>query len=76
MNQLTKQELTVMDKFDWSTFGMGVFIGAILMAGIAQLPGSNLSRYHEAMDECQRDLPRSQQCLITAKPKEIGKDSK
>jgi len=35
----------------------------------AVLPGTIMAKYHDVIDACEADLPRSQYCEVTAIPK-------
>lgn len=48
----------------------GMIIGAMLVTGITMLPWSYHSKAVKALEQCEKDLPRSQECVITAVPKE------
>jgi hypothetical protein len=54
--------------------GEGIFYG--LMMGIllyismaAAVPNSIYNQHHKAIDACEKDLPRSEHCVIIAVPR-------
>lgn len=51
-------------------FCLGCIVTAVAI-GIYSLPETNtLKEVRHVLDECQLDLPRTQICVLTAKPKE------
>lgn len=60
---------------DWPAFVfIGLILGMLLMGLCTLIPGTNVQQYNKAIEDCEKDLPRSQTCIISAKPKPIGKD--
>lgn len=52
---------------------MGLIIGALLVFGIeGTLPNSSVNLYQKAIEECEKDLPRNQHCVIIGVP--VDKD--
>jgi len=55
------------------TLGLGALIALIALAAIIDLsPTSHKNIVEHAIKECEKDLPRSQHCVIVALP--ISKD--
>ena len=53
-------------------FAAGALIGGIVMAiALTVAPNSLVNRAHDALHECERNLPRSQQCHLVAVPNEV-----
>lgn len=52
-------------------FFFGVVFAAFLIFIVSIIPGSKVYDYNKAIDECEKNLPRSQECVITAIPKAI-----
>jgi len=54
---------------DGGVFSLGVFCGAAAMVlFLILLPGTIMDDYHRAQDECEKSLPRDQQCEMYFKP--------
>jgi len=51
-------------------FLMGMLFGAIVLSISLILTPSVCKLGHDALEECQKDLPRNQTCEIYAKPRE------
>ena len=49
-------------------FIVGVAVMTIISSLITTRPGSFASQAHEAIKNCERDLPRSEHCILTAIP--------
>lgn len=54
----------------WHVFFMGVFFGVIVCVLSTTIPASTLSVVRNAINECEKSLPRDQHCKIIAVPKE------
>lgn len=55
-------------------FGVGALAGVILaFLAFYAAPNSLTNKAHDAIQECERDLPRSQRCHLTAVPNEVTK---
>jgi len=52
------------------SFCAGLLVGAAAIVIISIIPGSVNEMYHSAIELCEKDLPRNQQCEITAIVKE------
>lgn len=50
----------------------GLVCGVAIVAGLNHLPGTVIDKYEDAMNECEKDLPRTQHCVITAKVAETS----
>jgi hypothetical protein len=48
----------------------GIILGAILVTVITMVPWSYHSQAVRAKEQCEKTLPRNQECVITAVPKE------
>lgn len=58
---------------EFKIFIMGLIIGALLVFGIeGTLPNSSVNLYQKAIEECEKDLPRNQHCVIIGVP--VDKD--
>ena len=42
----------------------GVLTGIVGVIILASLPSSNVSKYRDAIDECQKNLPRNVHCKV------------
>jgi len=52
-------------------FATGIFIGGMsLVIAIVLIPSPKEDKYNQAIELCEKDLPRNQQCVITAVVKE------
>jgi hypothetical protein len=40
-----------------------------LVIAILFMPGTKIDRYNKAIEDCEKNLPRDQNCVITAIPK-------
>ncbi len=61
-----------MTEFKWDAF-LGGFVAALLFVHLVNmLPEATLQKAKKAIDECERDLPRNQSCVLTATPREAG----
>ena len=60
------------EKTDYELFMFGLFCGMLLMFAIAASPWSVASKANAALANCEKDIPRSHQCEITAQPKGKG----
>jgi len=49
-------------------FGFGMFAGIALTFGVI-LVGWGFTNAKVSIDECEKDLPRSQECVLIAVPK-------
>ena len=59
-----------MSKDEKTALIAGIIIGAILVTMIQMTPWSYHFKAVKALEQCEKDLPRSQECVITAVPKE------
>lgn len=57
-------------KMDGSSFVFGFIVGACILAIVAASPWSAMAKANKALADCEKDLPRSQRCEVTATPKE------
>lgn len=57
-----------------SAFAAGVLLALALFVLVNLLPWSYRSLAVTAIAECEKTLPRNQQCVITAIPEEMGKN--
>jgi len=52
-------------------FATGIFIGGMaLVIAEVLIPSPKEAEYNQAIELCEKDLPRNQVCVITAIPKE------
>lgn len=51
---------------------LGFLVGVLTCSAVAHMPGSKIHGMHEMVKECEKDLPRSENCVIVALP--ISKD--
>ena len=51
----------------------GMFVGWIVVVWLSTYPGSYRTMAVDALEECQKTLPRNQSCVIIAVPKEVKK---
>ena len=60
-----------MKAFNFFELVLGVFLGWVLTAALAYTaPNSYYSVVIDAKTKCEQNLPRNQQCVIVAVPKE------
>ena len=59
-----------MSKDEKTALIAGIIIGAMLVTMLTMVPWSYHSKALKALEQCEKDLPRSQECVITAVPKE------
>lgn len=55
-------------------FVLGLILGLVALMLTDSLSGSYRSLAVAALEECEKTLPRNQQCVITAIPEEMGKN--
>lgn len=48
----------------------GMLAGMLILMVIDQIPGSTAYKATVAIKSCEKDLPRTQSCILTAVPKE------
>ena len=57
-----------MNNDQWPAFMIGMIIGALVTFGLISFPTSYHSQAIKALNQCEKDLPRSQECIIFAIP--------
>lgn len=50
-------------------FIVGVFTTSLIFIILTFIPGTKIKNYDDAIKECEKNLPRTQSCVITAIPK-------
>lgn len=50
---------------------MGFLLGMAVIAAALLMPGSDSYANGVAIESCEKDLPRTQTCILTAVPKSI-----
>ena len=45
-------------------FSIGFLVAMLIIGIIVHLPISNVSKYNNAIEECEKSLPRDQHCKI------------
>ena len=57
------------------SFYVGVGLTALIIILVATFADTKVSRYDNAIEACQRDLPRNQKCTFTAVPESVIKNA-
>lgn len=47
-------------------FSFGFLLCAVVLAVVVNLPQSIVSKARDAIDACEKDLPRNQHCVVSA----------
>jgi hypothetical protein len=62
-----------MNREIFGSFLMGVAIGFIVLLLLSSLPGTYPTMAREAIEKCEAELPRNQNCILTAIPAPVEK---
>lgn len=54
---------------EWPAFMIGMVVGFLVLFALISFPTSYHSKAIKALEQCEKDLPRSQECMIVGVPK-------